>query len=269
MRRILLVFLMAAAAFCLIMSAITNVAGAQTVAPPPGMILVDCPVRPAPWEAPVAERHAGWDLNLDPSAALSIARGVPASCIAYPGDREDIYRKIIGLRVYIPRHGTDPGSTTGAMATAVAIRDNNAGTWNTTEQEFWQTGQNWRDWVSPDGRWVYSVRGGLITDPTSPRYCDVATQSDWRRWPVLVQERDLLGCLDRIWARGGTLGMPSTPTAAPTVVTQATQVPTVQALVVAPSPTPNPLEKRLTELERRQAEDRSLLERILEVVTQP
>ena len=246
--------------------------GAQTL--PPGMILIDCPIRPAPWQAPALAGHAGFDLNLDPSSAVSIARGVPAQCIAYPGGDERTYQRIIGLRVYIPRHGTDPGSTTGAMAQAVAIRDNSSGTWNSTEAEFWATGQNWRDYVSQDGRWVYSVRGGLDTQA-----CDVPARYDWRRWPAMVQERDLIGCLDRIWARGGTLGMPVTPTVVSNGTANQTQTavptpaitPTLAAITalptVVPTATVNPVEARLSELERAQREDRDLLRQMLELLT--
>ena len=252
--------------------------GAQTL--PPGMILIDCPVRPAPWQAPAIAGHAGFDLNLDPSSAVSIARGVPAQCIAYPGGDERTYQRIIGLRVYKPRFGTDPGSQTGALPPAVAIRDNNSGTWNTTEAEFWATGQNWRDYVSGDGRWVYSVQGGLETQG-----CDVPARYDWRRWPAMVQERDLLGCLDAIWARGGTLGMPVTPTVVPTATQtigkgldqrggDAIAAPVVTAAIrtavlstPTPTPTVNPVEVRLAELERAQREDRDLLRQMLELLT--
>lgn len=233
--------------------------------PPPGMVLVSCPVSPSPWEAPGLAGHPGWDLNLDPSSALSIARGVPEQCIAYPADSEQTYKRIIGLRVYIPRYGTDPGSQTGALAQAVAIRDNNSGTWSTTEAEFWGL-QNWRDWVSDSGRWLYSVRGGLVTDRNDPRYCDVVSQTEWRRWAVLVQERDLVGCLERIWARGGILGMPATAT--PVVVSNATNpaqtaLPTPTSIASRPAnaalaPTPS-TEDRLTLLERQQAEMLQLL----------
>lgn len=241
--------------------------GAQPMTPPPGMILVDCPIRPAPWQAPAIDGHAGFDLNVDPSSALSIARGVPKQCIAYPGGDERTYQRIIGLRVYIPRHGTDPGSTTVAMAQAVAIRDNSSGTWNSTEAEFWATGQNWRDYVSNDGRWVYSVRGGLDTQA-----CDVPARYDWRRWPAMVQERDLVTCLEQIWARGGVLGLPVTPmpsiTPTPTLATisQPTKLPAAIPTVV-PTPTVNPVEARLAELERAQREDRHLLRQMLELLT--
>lgn len=234
--------------------------GAQTMTPPPGMILIDCPVRPAPWQAPGLQGHAGHDLNLDPSSAYALARGVPEQCIAYPGGSKDVYHRIIGLKAYIPRWGNDPGSQTGALSTAVAIRDNQSGTWNTTEQEFWGTGQDWRNYVSDDGRWVYSVRGGLNTQT-----CDVTSQPDWRRWPVMVTERDLVGCLDRIWERGGRLGMPSerAAVAATNTVTNVPATSTPLAPPASPSAIATPsTEERLTVLERQQAEMLQLLRQL-------
>lgn len=225
---------------------------------PPGMMLVDCPVRPAPWQAPGIQGHPGFDLNIDPSSAPAMARGVPIQCIAFPGGSEATYHKIIGLKVYIPRYGTDPGSTTGALATAVAIRDINSGTWNTTEQEFWQTGQDWRNYVSDDGRWVYSVRGGLNTQT-----CDVTSQPDWRRWPVMVQERELIACLDKLWTNGGRLGMPVTPTPTPTVVSTSTVVSTPVPPVAQPV---DDLRQRVVNLEQRQKNTEDKLDRILDIL---
>ncbi len=241
---------------------------AQTV--PPGMMLIDCPVRPAPWQAPGIEGHPGFDLQRDPSSAYSIPRGVPAQCIVYPGGDLATYHKIIGLKVYIPRHGTDPGSQTGALATAVAIRDINGGTWNTTEQEFWNTGQDWRNYVSDDGRWVYSVRGGLNAQ------CDVTSQPDYRRWPVMVQEKDLIACLDTLWARGGRLGMPPTPvpTSQPTVV--ATLVPTSQPAATAipahqavPVPTPSADEAWKAQMEAAVRVLQDQQQQIMDILTRP
>lgn len=232
-------------------------ASAQGVTPPPGMILVDCPVRPAPWQAPGIVGHPGFDLNIDPSSAYAMARGVPIQCIAFPGGSEATYHKIIGLKVYIPRHGTDPGSQTGALATAVAIRDINGGTWNTTEAEFWNTGQDWRNYVSDDGRWVYSVRGGLNTQT-----CDVTSQPDYRRWPVMVTERDLISCLDKLWSQGGRLGMPVTPTVAP-----ATPTPTVVSTPIPPVAQPvDDLRQRVVNLEQRQKNTESKLDQIIDIL---
>ncbi len=251
-----------------------EVGEAQAV--PPGMMLIDCPVRPAPWQVPGITGHPGFDLQRDPGAAYAIVRGVPAQCIDYPGGSEVVYHQIIGLKVYVPRHGTDPGSQTGALATAVVICDlsgcgaHQAG--SSPDQEWWRSGQDWRNYVSDNGRWLYSVRGGLNTQT-----CDVTSQPDYRRWLVLVQERELIGCLDKLWERGGVLGRPVTPvpTSQPTVMS--TPVPTPQpvatSVVVPPTaipvvtPTADEAWKAQMEAAVRVLQDQQ--QQIMDILTRP
>ncbi len=251
-----------------------EVGEAQTV--PPGMMLIDCPVRPAPWQVPGIAGHPGFDLQRDPGSAYSIIRGVPAQCIDYPGGSEAIYHQIIGLKVYVPRHGTDPGSQTGALATAVVICDlsgcgaHQAG--SSPDQEWFRSGQDWRNYVSDNGRWLYSVRGGLNTQT-----CDVTNQPDYRRWLVLVQERELTSCLDKLWERGGVLGRPvmpvptSQPTAVPTTVPTPQPVATsvVAPPTATPAPTPSADALRLTQLEADMKELREQQQRIIDLLTTP